>query len=133
MQDPVVNPARDTLSNQNLQQLVEEVEKDLLDHIIENMRARKITVEESQSLASDFLSLLPPQDKLDLLNKLRTLSGKYPLALEVYYDLAMKSYNEEREKSLDLMSQHIKSGDIEKALEVAKTSYQPMPNKGGTK
>lgn len=108
------------MSNQDLTQFIIEVEKDLLEHIIENIRESKISVEEAQSLARDFLSVLPPQDKADLLNKLRALSGKHPVALEVFHDFAVAESNAERDKKLTLIAQHIKQGEIEKALEVAK-------------
>lgn len=117
-----MNVSHSTVSqtDQSLQQFIEQVEKDLLEHIVASMKDKKISVEEAQSLARDFLTLLPPLDKADLLNKLRSLAGKHPLAVEIYHDFAVAESNSERDKKLDLMAQHIKQGDIEKALEAAK-------------
>ena len=113
--------------DQNLQQFIEQVEKDLLEHIVESMKDRKVSVEEAQSLARDFLALLPPQGKTDLLNILRSLAGKHPLVINVYHDFAVAESNEERDKKLDLAAQHIQQGEIEKALEVVKG---PLINSG---
>jgi beta-xylosidase len=84
------------------------------------MRQRKISKEQAQQLAKDFLALLPVQDKKDLLDKLYQLGQNNPEAKEVYIKYAAPYFEEERLKKLQLMTQHIKLGNIEEAIQVAK-------------
>lgn len=112
------------LIDQNLQQFLTEVESDLLTHIVEHLRGRTISVEKAQQLARDFLSLLPPADKEDLLAKLNTLGKRYQEAQEVYLDYAIPHYEDKRHQTLQQMAHHIKQGEIEKAIEVAKGENQ---------
>lgn len=103
-----------------VQNLVIDVEKDLLYQIMLHMRQRKISKEQAQQLAKDFLALLPVLDKKDLLDKLYQLGQNNPEAKEVYIKYAAPYFEEERLKKLQLMTQHIKVGNIEEAIQVAK-------------
>lgn len=114
----------DTNNQGDLNKFLENVERDLLLDIILNMRNRKITVGEAEKLARDFLALLPASDKHDLLGKLKSLSGKYQEARDVYLKYATEEHETEKNQALDTIAGHIKSGDIEKALEVAKSTTQ---------
>lgn len=107
---------------QNIDKLVEEVERDLLSHIYANLKTNEITAEQAQKLAQDFLKLLPFKDKKDLLDKLNMLGNQYRTAQEVYVKFGVPFEEQQRQQKLDLMREHIKSGNIEKALEVAKTN-----------
>jgi hypothetical protein len=104
----------------DISQLVTEVEKKLLDHIIENVEKQRLKPEEAQKLAQDFLALLPMRDKEDLLTKLHTLSEKYHEAQSVYVEYAREDEEAKRQALLHQMSHHIKAGDIEAAIAVAK-------------
>lgn len=110
----------DVGQSQSIDPLVEEIEKDLLKHIVENMEQGKITVEKSQQLAKEFLGLLPVVDKQDLLNKLNVLGKSYPEAQAVYLDLALPYEEEQRQQKLQKMSEMIKQGNIEQAIATAK-------------
>ena len=112
----------------NLDKLVEEVERDLLSHIYANLKTQEINAEEAQKLAQDFLKLLPFKDKQDLLDRLNALGNQYRTAQEVYVKYGVPHEEQERLKKIDMMREHIKNGDIDKALEVAKgSSQQAMP------
>ena|SRR6185312_4129083 len=106
----------------NLNVLVEEVEKDLLSHIYANLKTNEITAEQAQTLAQEFLKLLPFKDKKDLLEKLNTLGKQYREAQEVYVKLGIPLEEQERQQNLDLMHKHIVNGELDKALEVAKSA-----------
>lgn len=103
-----------------LPSVVEEVEKDLLKHIIANMEEGKITVEESQQLARDFLALLPVNDKEELLQKLNKLGKTHSEVQAVYLDLVRPHEEAIRQQKLTQMSEHIKQGNIEQAISIAK-------------
>lgn len=105
---------------QNLDKLVEEVERNLLSHIYANLKTNEITAETAQKLAQDFLKLLPFKDKKDLLEKLNTLGKEYREAQQVYVSLGIPLEEQERQQKLDMMHKHIVNGDLDKALEVAK-------------
>ncbi len=106
--------------NQSMQAITTDVEKELLDVIINNLDEEKITAEEAQALAKEFLSSLPLQDKKDLLEKLYLLGKNHNETKSLYLKYAKPYEEEERQKKLALMSEHIKNGQIEQALTIAK-------------
>lgn len=107
-----------------IQELVDKIERDLLAHIYTNLKENKISGVAAQSLAKEFLELLPFKDKKDLVEKLSALGQKYPEARQTYVNLGIPIEEQQRQERLDQMRAHIQSGDIEKALEVAKGGAQ---------
>lgn len=107
-------------SGTNINDLIEQVEKDLLAEIVKNLEQNKINDEQAHKQARDFLSLLPIEDKKDLLDKLQRLSKANSEASEVYIKYSNTLDEEEKQKKLRLMSEHIKNGQIDKAWLVAK-------------
>src|SRR3989344_6531744 len=110
----------DQTAPNDLDVALKEVEKDLLLEIVKNLDQNKITPDQAQLQAKEFLALLPIQDKKDLLDKLYKLSQTNLETKGVYLNYARSYDEEERHKKLELMSQHIKKGEIEHALTVAK-------------
>lgn len=106
----------------SIEMLQSDIERDLLFHIILNMRHRKISVGEAENLAKEFLTLMPAIDKEDLLNKLNSLGHKYPEAQAVYVKYAAPYEEEKRIKLLQTMTEHIQKGNIEEAISLAKGS-----------
>jgi uncharacterized membrane-anchored protein YjiN (DUF445 family) len=104
----------------SMQDIVTDVEKELLQAIIKNLKANLMTEDQARELAREFLALLPMQDKKDLLTKLYSFSQKHVEAKSVYLKYAKPFEEEERVKKLELMSQHIQNGQIEHAITVAK-------------
>ena len=103
-----------------MQELIDQVERDLLAHIYTNLKENKLSGVAAQELAKEFLALLPFKDKKDLVDKLSSLGQKYPEARETYVNLGIPIEEQQRQERLDQMRTHIKSGNIDKALEVAK-------------
>jgi hypothetical protein len=108
------------MSDQSMQSITEEIEKELLDIITDNLDQNKITPEEAQAVSKEFLSFLPLQDKKDLLDKLYKLGQNHAETKSMYLKFAKPIEEEERQKKLSLMSEHIKNGKIEHALAIAK-------------
>ncbi len=102
--------------------LTQEVEKDLVAHIIDNLESSKLTVEEAQKLSQEFLALLPFKDKHDLVQKLNSLSVRYDEAKALYVKFAGPIEEEERQRKISAMATHIKAGNVEGAISVAKQS-----------
>lgn len=102
------------------QSFVTAVERDLLDQITTHLKQSKMTGEEARKLAKDFLAVLPVQDKEELLGKLKKLGEEFPEAQSVFLKYAKEDEMNTRDQKLSQMALHIKSGNIEKALEVAK-------------
>lgn len=105
---------------QTNQQLTEQVEADLLQEVIANMTDSKISMDQAQKLATDFLALLPVEDKKDLLEKLQNLGKAYPEAQAVFIKYAQSEEESTRQRKLDAMATHIKAGSVDQALRVAK-------------
>lgn len=110
----------DVGQSQSMDPFLEEIEKKLLEHITGNMEKGKITIEQSQQLAKEFLALLPVADKEDLLKKLSVLGRTYPEAQAVYLDYALPYEEQQRQQKLTKMSELIKQGNIEQAISTAK-------------
>jgi hypothetical protein len=104
----------------NLSDLIKQVEQDLLDEILEGLKNSKIPLPEAEKLAHDFLELLPFKDKQDLLNKLQEFSDEYPETNGVYVKYLSNEKKEEGKETLKKMRDFIKTGDIGKAIAVAK-------------
>jgi uncharacterized membrane-anchored protein YjiN (DUF445 family) len=103
-----------------LQDEVVNIERDLLDQIINRLDDNEMSPEEAQKLAKEFLSFLPIKDQQDLLDKLLQLSHDSNATHEIYLKYAKPHEEDERQRKLALMSQHLSEGNIEQALAVAK-------------
>lgn len=102
------------------QQFIEDVERELLNEIVAYMKRDAMTFEQAQALARDFLAVLPIADKEDLLRKLQGVGEKYPVAQSIYLKYAAPHEEQKRHELLNAMSDHIKSGNIDHALALAK-------------
>jgi hypothetical protein len=98
-----------------------DVERDLLTTIIEHLKSHSLKGEDARKLAREFLTLLPLQNKKDLLEKLYKLSQTHTETKSIYLKYAQPYEEEERQKKLTLMSEHIKNGQIQNAIIVAKS------------
>lgn len=108
------------MDDQTMQTITTDVEKDLLAAIIENLKKNSLQVEQARELAREFLALLPMEDKRDLLDKLYKFSQEHAETKDLYLKYAKPLEEEDRQKKLALMSEHIKNGQIEHAIAVAK-------------
>lgn len=115
----------------NLDKLVEEVERELLSHIYANLKTNEIDAVEAQKLAQDFLKLLPFKDKQDLLDKLNVLGNTHRTAQEVYVKYGVPYEEQLRQEKIDKMREHIKNGNLEQAIAVAKGSPNDMISEKG--
>ncbi|OGH38962.1 MAG: hypothetical protein A3B44_03605 [Candidatus Levybacteria bacterium RIFCSPLOWO2_01_FULL_38_21] len=104
----------------DIQQEVEEVKKELVELIIKHLREKKIPVDKAKKLAEAFLKILPINDQQDLLDKLKNLGVDYQEAKEIYVDELKKISEERRDQTLSQMRDHIKQGNIDKAIEAAR-------------
>lgn len=103
---------------------VEEIKKELASIIIDHLKQNKIKAEDAQKQAREFLSLLPIKDQTDLLAKLKNLGDKYAESESVYLHELEKSEAEKRDQTLSQMRDHIKQGNINEAINTAKTLTQ---------
>jgi hypothetical protein len=118
LNDPKV--AQSFAPTPELQKEVVEIEKELLNEIILRLNQNKMSRDEAQKLAKEFLSYLPVQDQQDLLEKLKKLSKANTAAQGVYIKYAKAEEESETQKKLALMSHHLQNGNIEHAISVAK-------------
>ena len=111
----------------NLTDEIESVKKELLELIVDHLQQNKLQAPEAQQLARDFLAVLPIKDQADLLNKLKDLGQKYKEANEVYLEELEKVTDEKRDIALNSMRDSIKQGQIDQAIETAKTLTSSSP------
>lgn len=112
----------------DMQEEVKLVEKELVDLIIAHLKVNRIAVETARQQAKDFLSLLPINDKKDLLSKLKGLSEKYEEAKEIYAVEVGKVYETERQQTLAQMRGFIQAGNMDAAIAAAKAMYAKQEN-----
>lgn len=115
------------MADQSIEELTEEVENEILQVIIKYLDHERMTEEQASQLAREFLTLLPIKDKTDLLTKLKTFSTIHTETKSVYLKYALPYEEAERQRKLALMSHHIRNGQIDHALSVAKGG---TPNAG---
>ncbi|QQG40757.1 MAG: hypothetical protein HYV37_00295 [Candidatus Levyibacteriota bacterium] len=108
----------------DISQEVNLIEKELLELILQHLENNKIDADKAQSLAKDFLAILPVADQKDLLQKLQNLSNIYEEAKELYVDELTKVSNEQRDLTLTQMRDAIQKGNIEHAITAAKSLQQ---------
>lgn len=102
---------------------VKSVEKELAQLIIDHLKANKIAVDVARQQARDFLAALPVKDQKDFLEKLKQLGQKYEEAKEVYAEELGKVNEAERLHVLDTMRTFIQQGDMDSAIQAAKTLH----------
>jgi hypothetical protein len=117
-QDPAL--AQTLADNPELQDEVVEIEKELLSEIVNRLDQNKMSAEDAQGLAKEFLSFLPIHDKKDLLEKLSQLNTDNQAAQGVFLKFGAPHEEDERQRKLKEMSEHLQAGNIEHALAVAK-------------
>lgn len=110
-------------SYMDMQEEVKVVEKELVELIVEHLKSNRIAVDAARQQARDFLSLLPINDQMDLLNKLKGLGEKYEEAKEVYAEELGKMYEAKRQQALEQMRLHIQQGNLDSAIAAAKALY----------
>ncbi len=108
----------------NLDQVVHSIEKQLIDKIVEHTKSQQLDPETAKQLAQDFLALLPVKDKQELLEKLHALGKTYQEVREVSIDYIVSEEEKKRQQTLDTMRDHIKQGNIDQAIAVAKEAYK---------
>ena len=119
-----VAAAQSLATTPDMQDVVIDVEKELLDEIMKRLDDNQMSPEQAQNLAKEFLSYLPIQDQKDLLDKLYKMSQENKEFQGIYLKYAQPYRENERHEKLKLMSEHIKNGKIEEALAVAKGGTQ---------
>ena len=108
----------------DIQQQVEAVKRELVELIIKHLKENKLPAEKAKKLAEDFLNVLPIKDRQDLLEKLKNLGENYLEAKEVYVDELKRASEKKRIDTLSQMRDHIKQGNIDNAIETAKTLHR---------
>jgi hypothetical protein len=117
-QDPTLSES--LAKTASLQNDVIEIEKELLELIVSRLDQEKMSPEEAQNLAKEFLSLLPIDDQRDLLQKLHKLSQDNRATQGIYLRYAKPHEENEAQRKLILISEHLHKGEIEHALAIAK-------------
>ncbi len=107
-------------SSSDISSVVNQVEKDLVEEIVEKLKSNNLKPDRAKTLAKEFLSHLPPKDLNALVEVLRDLTTKYTEVREVYARYYGMQGDMEDAKRIHAMAEHINQGNIEKAIEVAK-------------
>lgn len=105
----------------DIQEEVEAIKRELVELIIKHLRENRIPVDKAKQLAKDFLNILPISDQQDLLNKLKNLGDSYGEAKEIYVRELTKASEQNRERALSQIRDHIKLGNINEAIKATQS------------
>mgnify|MGYP001565774631 FL=1 len=105
----------------DIKEETEIIKKDLVELIIKHLRENKLTPEKAKQLATDFLQRLPFQDQKDLLVKLEELGQNSQEIKEIYIEELAKEEKENTQNTLNQMRSHIEKGNIDEAVNTAKS------------
>lgn len=104
--------------------IIDAAERKFLYYLSEGLLSGAITRQQAQEHVQKFLSLLPFTDEEDFNRKIQEVSLWHSQYGMLYPFILAEEYEEEKKYTLNQMREHLKSGDIEKALAVvqAKTT-----------
>lgn len=108
------------LLNKNIDAYVVDVERDLLFHIITNMRNMEITMARASRLAKEFLDTLPVDDKEIVIKTLSKMGNTYPEAQAIYIKYANDYYARKKDLITKKIHSHLCHGEIKEALKTVK-------------
>lgn len=108
------------LHKDTLKTLISDVKRELLFYIILNMSEGKISLPEAQTLARDFLAVLPVKNAAKLFIELKRLSERYREARSVFLKYAAPYEEKRRLRTLYKVSKYIKNYQFIEAVTVAK-------------
>lgn len=103
-----------------LKKYIGDIKRDLLFHVISNLREEKMTLGQAKYLAKDFLALMPAYDKGDVLDKLYSLTSVYLEAKAVFAKYIGPYEEEKTAQKLTLARQYMKKNEFEKAIAIMK-------------
>lgn len=111
-------------TSSDVDQLLEQVEGELLDEMLSNLENDRLDADHARQLAGDFLAILPVKDKVELLKRLKVLSGKYAEVRDIYIKYEEEEVDQDKKIRLDKIADLIKRKDIDGAIRVAKEGNQ---------
>lgn len=104
----------------NLTQIIADVKRDLLFHVIQNMKHKNLDMRDARYLAQDVMSIFPVFTIDELLEKLSKLSSIYKEARAVYIKYANLYFETKRQYLLTVVPPSIHRGEIDQALSLLK-------------
>lgn len=105
-----------------LEQLVRDIKQDLLVEVIVDMKKTELSLDQARQLAKDFLGILPPVNKEELIQKLGSLGKLYKEVRTIFIKYA-KLFDEEKRTYLREQAHRF--------LEKRNISYALLAVKGG--
>lgn len=108
------------MNNQDIKTFKSHVQRDLLFQIINNMKRERLSSNEAQMLAKDFLPLLESNSVEEILSSLALLSKSYKEVAEVFYIYADEYEKTVIPQKLNAISKYLAENNIEMALSIAK-------------
>ncbi len=103
-----------------LEQLVQDIKRDLMIEVIVDLKNTKLSIDQARELARDFLNILPPINKEELLKKLGELGKVYKEVRAVFIKYARLYDDEKRWYSLEQAHTYLQEGNVYLALRAVK-------------
>lgn len=102
-----------------------EFEREMLIKIIIGLRYGKISNEQAQQLAGEYLMAVREENAENILSKIYTMAGTFNDILELYIRLASKHFTEKKEQILTQAREYMNIQQYDVALNVLKGACLP--------
>lgn len=101
-------------------QVMSDMKRDLLFHIIQALKEKRITMQDAQYESQAFLHVLPAQTLHELFQKMKKLSEMYWEIRTVFIKHANEYYERQKQQALQLAREYIQSLQLQQAVTVLK-------------
>ena len=99
---------------------IDSLEKEFLKIVIENIKSKKLTLDQARTIAKDFIMLIPFDDQNDLKFKIKNFTDKYIIFSPLYIALLKNEESTKMNDLLNKMRSHMKDKNIDEALKLVK-------------
>lgn len=108
------------LTYQSQTQVISDMKRDLLFHIIQALKEERITLQDAQYESQAFLRVLHTKTLQELFQKMKKLSEMYWEIRTVFIKHANEYYERQKQQALQLANEYIQSLQLQQAVTVLK-------------
>ncbi|MEK6952046.1 MAG: hypothetical protein AABX29_03455 [Nanoarchaeota archaeon] len=97
---------------------INDLERNFLKIIIENIKSKKMTLDDARKMAKDFMNLLPFKDQNDFKFKIKNFTNKYTMFSSLYITILKNEESLKMNTVINKMRVYMKEKNIDEALKV---------------
>lgn len=97
---------------------INDLERSFLRIIVENIKSKKLSLNQARTIAKDFMNLLPFKDQNDFKFKIKSFTEKYTIFSSLYITILKNEENLKMNAVINKMRVYMKEKNIDEALKV---------------